>query len=303
MVNNLQFLRSLVAGAKPAALSQGQIAFNLSDKLLFVGDGSDNITDKNGNITGPASDFGLGYFETDLTILTGLNAANAYTDQKIADLIDSAPELLNTLNELAAAIADDPNFVTTITSAVSTVQSNLNAEIARAQSAEGVLTNSLSNEIARAQAAEGALTSDLAAEAARAAAAEAAIAADLATETARALAAEGVLASDLLTEVARAQAAEATLTSDLAAEAARALAAEGVLTSDLAAEVARATAAEGVLTANLAAAEAAASAAVNAEQARALAAESALSARIADIENGIDLGTFGGGGGSSMHSA
>jgi hypothetical protein len=39
-----------------------------------------------------------------------------------------------------------------------------------------------------------------------------------------------------------------------------------------------------------------ASAALAAEQSRALSAEASLSARISDIENGIDLGTFGGGG-------
>lgn len=36
-------------------------------------------------------------------------------DAKIASLVDSAPETLNTLNELAAALGDDPNFATTIT--------------------------------------------------------------------------------------------------------------------------------------------------------------------------------------------
>lgn len=36
------------------------------------------------------------------------------TDTKIASLIDSAPETLNTLNELAAALGDDNNFATTM---------------------------------------------------------------------------------------------------------------------------------------------------------------------------------------------
>lgn len=36
------------------------------------------------------------------------------TDAKIASLIDSAPETLNTLNELAAALGDDNNFATTM---------------------------------------------------------------------------------------------------------------------------------------------------------------------------------------------
>lgn len=45
-------------------------------------------------------------------------ATNAYVQQQILDLIDSAPSTLDTLNELAAALADDPNFATTITNAL-----------------------------------------------------------------------------------------------------------------------------------------------------------------------------------------
>jgi hypothetical protein len=45
--------------------------------------------------------------------------ANTYTDGKVSDLVDSAPDLLNTLNELAAAIADNPNYATDVASAVS----------------------------------------------------------------------------------------------------------------------------------------------------------------------------------------
>ena len=45
------------------------------------------------------------------------NAA-AYTDNAIATLIDSAPSTLNTLNELAAALGDDPNYATTITTSL-----------------------------------------------------------------------------------------------------------------------------------------------------------------------------------------
>ena len=49
-----------------------------------------------------------------------VTTANAYTDGKVADLVDSAPDLLNTLNELAAAIGDDENFATTLTTSVGT---------------------------------------------------------------------------------------------------------------------------------------------------------------------------------------
>jgi hypothetical protein len=40
--------------------------------------------------------------------------AKAYADQKVTDLIGGAPGILDTLNELAEAIGDDANFITTI---------------------------------------------------------------------------------------------------------------------------------------------------------------------------------------------
>ena len=45
---------------------------------------------------------------------------------ELAAIIDGAPELLNTLNELAASIGDDPDFLTTITGTIGTVTTNLN---------------------------------------------------------------------------------------------------------------------------------------------------------------------------------
>ena len=47
--------------------------------------------------------------------LDAVTTANAYTDQEVAALVNGAPALLDTLNELAAAIDDDPNFASTLT--------------------------------------------------------------------------------------------------------------------------------------------------------------------------------------------
>lgn len=44
-------------------------------------------------------------------------------DVKIAGLVDSSPETLNTLNELAAALGDDPNFATTIAQTIGELKS------------------------------------------------------------------------------------------------------------------------------------------------------------------------------------
>ena len=46
--------------------------------------------------------------------------AKAYTDTEIAALVDSAPALLDTLNELAAAIGDNPNYATDLATSVGT---------------------------------------------------------------------------------------------------------------------------------------------------------------------------------------
>jgi len=45
-------------------------------------------------------------------------ATKAYVDTQVANLVDSAPGTLDTLNELAAALGDDPNYATTMTNAL-----------------------------------------------------------------------------------------------------------------------------------------------------------------------------------------
>lgn len=49
---------------------------------------------------------------------TGDAATKGYVDTQISNLVDSAPGTLDTLNELAAALGDDPNYATTITNAL-----------------------------------------------------------------------------------------------------------------------------------------------------------------------------------------
>ena len=47
-------------------------------------------------------------------------ATTAFVSTAIANLIDSSPSTLNTLNELASALGDDPNFATTVTNSIAT---------------------------------------------------------------------------------------------------------------------------------------------------------------------------------------
>lgn len=87
--------------------------------------------------------------------------ANLYTDGKVAGLVDSAPELLNTLNEIAAAIADNPNYATDVANLVSTkadttyVDSQDAATLASAETyTDGQITTALSTAQGYADAAE-----------------------------------------------------------------------------------------------------------------------------------------------------
>lgn len=56
--------------------------------------------------------------------ISGL-ATETYVDEKVAGLVDSAPETLNTLNELATALGDDPNFATTIATQIGNLETKV----------------------------------------------------------------------------------------------------------------------------------------------------------------------------------
>ena len=75
----------------------------LADTAVQPGDNLSDLTNDAGYI--------------DSTALVGL-ASETYVDNAVAGLVDTAPAALDTLNELAAALGDDPNFATTISNAV-----------------------------------------------------------------------------------------------------------------------------------------------------------------------------------------
>ena len=67
--------------------------------------------------------------KTDISNLSGTNtgdqdlssyATQSYVGTQISNLVDSSPATLNTLNELAAALGDDPNFATTTATSIGT---------------------------------------------------------------------------------------------------------------------------------------------------------------------------------------
>jgi hypothetical protein len=105
--------------------------------------------------------------------------AQAYADQKVADLVNSAPAILDTLKELADAIGSDANFATT-------VANNIASEASARQSADEDLQDAIdaldASVAAALSSASGSLASDLAAETAAREAADATHTADIATK-------------------------------------------------------------------------------------------------------------------------
>jgi hypothetical protein len=78
-----------------------------------------------------------------------LASAQAYADQKITDLVNAAPGTLDTLKEIADAIANDANIAATLTAAIAGVQAEVDAEEIRAAAAEAVLASDIAGHEAR----------------------------------------------------------------------------------------------------------------------------------------------------------
>ena len=73
----------------------------------------------------------------EIVTVTNLNSTNTYTQSEIDtivttqvnNLIANAPSALNTLDELAAALGDDANFATTVTTSLGTKKTEVSASI------------------------------------------------------------------------------------------------------------------------------------------------------------------------------
>lgn len=69
--------------------------------------------------------------------------AKAYTDGQISALVDGAPDLLNTLNELAAALQDNPDVINSLQTLIGNNAQAIADETARATAAENALQTEL----------------------------------------------------------------------------------------------------------------------------------------------------------------
>jgi hypothetical protein len=64
-------------------------------------------------------------------------ATQTYVNTAVSGLVDAAPATLDTLNELAAALGDDPNFATTVSTSIGTKWTQDNAKISNWDTAFG----------------------------------------------------------------------------------------------------------------------------------------------------------------------
>jgi hypothetical protein len=165
-----------------------------------------------------------------------LSSANSYTDTEIANLVDSAPTTLDTLNEIATALGNDPNLATTLTNQIAGVQSNLDAEIATTDA-----------EVTALQAADVTLQSNIDSEAATRASADTTLQSNIDTVAAN-LATE-ISATDA--EVTALQAADVTLQSNIDAEETARQSADTTLQSNIDSEASTRAAADTTLQSNI----------------------------------------------------
>ena len=87
------------------------------DGIAFLTNASSKLKHNSNNIATEPWVTSQGYLTS--SALSGY-ATTGYVDTAIANLVDTAPDALNTLNELATALGDDPNFATTVTNSIAT---------------------------------------------------------------------------------------------------------------------------------------------------------------------------------------
>jgi hypothetical protein len=117
-----------IATAKSAAESNAQSFANTAESNAIAAAAQDATDKANAAQTAAeltASNANASLYTTVTSDIStakseAISSANSYTDGKVADLVDSAPALLDTLNEIAAAIADNPNYATDVANLVAT---------------------------------------------------------------------------------------------------------------------------------------------------------------------------------------
>ena len=116
MANRIQIRRDTAANwtANNPVLAEGEFGFETDTNVLKIGDGT-----------------------TDWAGLANAAVGEAYVDTAVAALVDTAPDALNTLNELATALGNDADFATTVTTSIGTKWTEDAAKITNWDEAHG----------------------------------------------------------------------------------------------------------------------------------------------------------------------
>lgn len=120
----LQIRRGLEEDRLSITPQAGEPIFVTDTRRLYIGDGSTN----GGVLVGDelTNNYLTAYFSSNSyvqSLIVGLGDVTnsymqSYVSTELANLVDSAPATLDTLNELAAALNDDSNFSTTVTTQI-----------------------------------------------------------------------------------------------------------------------------------------------------------------------------------------
>ena len=127
-------------------LESGEIGFETDTNQFKIGDGVNVWSDlsyfKNlEDLGGSLDDYALANLIGAANGIASLDATGQVPISQLSNIIDGAPELLNTINELAAAINDNASFANTVLTSVDSAQ-------AAAQSfAQEFTTNAIANAI------------------------------------------------------------------------------------------------------------------------------------------------------------
>ena len=118
--NTISDLATIRSGASKGATAVQPATLNSYAKTSAIPTKTSQLTNDSGFLT--STDISNKVDKA--TTLSGYGITDAYTktqvDKKVSDLVNSAPETLDTLNELANALGNDPNFATTVATQIGT---------------------------------------------------------------------------------------------------------------------------------------------------------------------------------------
>lgn len=102
--------------------------------------------------------------QIDKVVSDSLTTAKSYTDTKVADLVNGAPDALDTLKELADVLNDNTNAAANMTKQLTDLSTSLAQETSARKAADDATNNNITTQVNKLQAADTALSNRLDAE-------------------------------------------------------------------------------------------------------------------------------------------